>query len=60
MSYELTGKQRENLPLSIGHLIHQKHLSFKLEGQCVIFNGDLKPFIIFFRFAKPKLEHARA
>ena len=51
MRYELTGKQRENLPLRIGHL-HRKCLSLKFAGHCVIFNGDLKPFIIFFRFAK--------
>ena len=51
MRYEVTGKQRENLPLRIDHL-HRKWLSLKFAGHCVIFNGDLKPFIIFFRFAK--------
>ena len=32
--------------------LHRKCLSLKFAGHCVIFNGDLKPFIIFFRFAK--------
>ena len=51
MRYELMGKQRENLPFRIGHL-HRKCLSLEFEGHSVIFNGDLKPLIIFFRFAK--------